>query len=225
MSVTNTQKQAVSYRYSGFLLSVDSLPPLFLRFQFNPEKFKDNTNAEFAFSTSPGSRFQFPIYMGGTPRIVTFQLKFDQDYPIACELGKIKNDEDIGSGRGAGTVIKKAIRMRLVQQVLEQFKLPKLGLANNTFASISGKFFKGSAVSDPSPPTIILGMAIDKYVLGFLSKAEIEVEKQNRYMMPTRFRVNCEFIVTPDRIFTFTEDAIRFVGSTTESIKQIASIF
>ncbi len=226
MSINSVQKSAYKFRYKGFLLALDAVPPIFVLFQFNPEKYVDDFSAEYAFASSPGSRFQFPIFKGNTPRRITFELRIDQDYPISCTLGKIQSEEDIGkNAEGVGALFRKAFRIRLFEAALEQLRLPRIGAFSNPVASLTGKFVRGSVTSDPAPPTIVLGMAIDKYVVGHLVRATPNPLKHNKLMMPTRISFACEFVTTPDLIFTTFEDLRRLGFTTTETIKDLANLF
>ena len=226
MSINSIQKAGFKFRYKGFFLALDATPPIYVQFQFNPLKYVDDFSAEYAFASSPGSRHQFPIFKGLTPRTITFELRIDQDYPISCTLGKIQSEEDIGkNAEGVGPLYKKAYRVRLFQSSLEQLRLPRIGAFSNPVASLSGKFVRGSATSDPAPPTIVLGMAIDKYVVGHLTSATPNPLKYNKLMMPTRMSFACSFVTIPDLIFTTVEDAYRLTNTTVSTIKDIANIF
>lgn len=227
MSINSIQKSAFKFRYKGFLLALDAVPPIFVGFQFNPETgYVDDFTAEYAFASSPGGRHQFPIFKGNSPRRITFELRVDQDFPISCTLGRIQNEEDLGkNAMGVGPLYKKAFRIRTFQSALEQLRLPRIGVFSNPVASLTGKFVRGSVTSDPAPPTVVLGMAVDKYVVGYLTRATPRPLKLNKLMMPIRMSYACEFITTPDLVFTTVEDVYRLSNTTISTIKDLANIF
>ena len=227
MSINSIQKLALKLRYKGFLLALDTVPPIFVGFQFNPETgYVDDFTAEYAFASSPGSRFQFPIFKGNSPRTITFELRVDQDFPISCTLGRIQNEEDLGkNAAGVGALYRKAFRIRAFQSALEQLRLPRIGAFNNPVASLSGKFVRGEVTSDPAPPAAVLGMAVDKFVVGHLTRATPRVLKLNKFMMPIRMSFACEFITIPDRVFTTVEDVLRLTNTTVSRINSLANIF
>ncbi len=221
MSTSGRLAQAEQFKWHGFMLTLDAIPPIFLRFSFNPLTINDNFDAEFDHVGSPGARYKYPIFKGNSPRIVSFQIKFDQDYPISCELGKEVTEAD----ESGGDEFKRAQRVQNVISAFESFKLPKEVLLNNIVLSSIGQFKKQDVLNEPSPPLVLLAPAVNKYMLGYVSKAVIKTEKNNRLMMPTRIAIDVEFLVTPDLIVTNIEDAYRLVSSTIGTVQSTASLF
>jgi hypothetical protein len=217
MSWLTSQVSAMVHNgpFKGFILAIDNFPPFLLGFTFNPEMYKDNFDAEFEWATSPASRYQFPIFKGNSPRTITFTLKYDVLYPIVCELGM----ESLRNVTAGGVFTMKSLftdeaprNLEIVVSLFEKLKLPKSGIASNIFTNAAGNFLKLSPSNDPNPPLALLMLAVNKFALGYVSKAEIEPEKFNHKMLITRMKVNVEFFVVPDLIFTTIEDAVREVN-------------
>lgn len=84
--------------FKGFLLSVDNLPPIFLRFGWNPETYTDDWDVEFAMSHSPMSRGPRIQWTHNGPRTIRFELRVDAAAPSSCwdtrvKLGKQQLDQ------------------------------------------------------------------------------------------------------------------------------------
>lgn len=204
---------------TGAVITLDNIPPLLLPFAVKPEVIEDEWSSEFSFATSPGSRFQYPIFKGTTPRTFSFKLRFDADVAglattagaaASCERGSSKSTSNINSF-GGGLVY--TAEMHAIIAILETLKLPKQGIST-VLADIAGKFTKvQQGVSDPAPPLCLLAINPFKMMLGYFSEIKITPTSRTKWMFVTRMDVECKFIVTPDYIFTNLEDAARFIYS------------
>lgn len=230
MKIANMVKQW-SKQFPGFFITVDNLIPTMLFFPISPETYDDNWDAEFEGVTSPGSRYNYPIFKGCTLREVKFTLRFDSSYPVGTNSsGKmVRQKMNLGKSNTQRVRDAWAYKYRksssfqdfLVQShdmmvavaVLEKLKLPKQGIATVAAGVMGGFTMVRPGVSDPAPPLTVLCMNPFKYLVGYLSKAQIKPEKYNKYMMLTRFSADCTFIVTPDYVFTTMEDMMREVNA------------
>lgn len=203
---------------TGSILTLDCIPYYLLPFPVKPEVIDDEWGSEFAHATSPGSRYQYPIFKGNTPRTVTFKLRFDADVAglstgfgggsTACESSFTGGADDINSF-GGGFLY--TAEMHAIIAILETLKLPKQGFAT-TIADGAGAFVKvQQGVSDPAPPLCLLAINPLKLMVGYFSEIKITPTKRTKWMFVTRIEVDCKFLVTPDYIFTNLEDAERIL--------------
>lgn len=213
MSWFSRQLSSMKTSFKGYMLTLDAIPPSFLGFSFNPEKYDDDFSAEFSFHRAPASRRNYPIFSGNSPRIISFTLKFDADYPFSCHIGKSKSE--------AAGVTNKVNKLKNAIAILETMKLPKAGILSNTIATVAGGFIKGQPSADPSPPLVLLGMSLEKMALGYVSKAKVNVLKYNTKMQPERMTVDVEYLVTPDLILTNVEDVVRTVRALVGSVRTL----
>jgi hypothetical protein len=226
---------------NGSLLTLDNIPPYFLPFATKPEVYDDEWEAEFENATSPGSRYNYPIFKGCTPRTISFTLRFDaqwsglglrQDNNNVISGGETithtsqlddyqaskttttpttKGKQTVNAGRGFKDNLLQASEMLSIIAVLEKLKLPKQGWST-VVADIMGAFLRvQQGVSDPAPPLCLLALNPLKIMVGYFGGVKIKPEKYNRWMFPTRFSAECKFLVSPDYIFTNLEDVIREV--------------
>jgi hypothetical protein len=207
--VANMVKQFKEH-FPGFMISIDNIPPIILFFSFAPEVYNDNWDAQFDSVTTPGSRYAYPVFKGCTLREIKFRLRFDSSYPVTTrDAAKMVRGKIGGGGSGFGAHIKYSHDMMVARALLEKFKLPKQGIANIA-AGVLGSFTKvRPGVSDPAPPLTLLCVNPFKYYVGYLNRANIRPLKYNKWMLETRLQVECNFIVTPDYIFTTLEDVMR----------------
>lgn len=221
MNANERVAQSSDIRYKGFILSIDSFLPVYIGFTFPPSGLKDDFSANFSWVSAPASRYNYPIFQGVSPRIISFTLKYDQSYPIACTLGKVKNAEKYGTEDKGGVKLWKSIAIRNLMSAFETLKLPKQGISNNIVLNLIGKFKKTDVSSEPAPPLCILSTAVDKYSLGYVSKASVGIEKRNKFSIPTRISVNVEFLVVPDLIFSTLEDVYRISGTIMNTVDEV----
>lgn len=207
--------------FSGFMIMVDNLPPYPLFFSIPPEVYNDDWEAEFEYVTSPGSRYQYPIFKGNSARSVDFELKMDASYPVqkVNQAIKIVNSKVGGishPGLWKGTKYAHTVLSQIA--FLEKAKLPKTGVAT-VLAGPLGNFTKvRPGVSDPSPPLILLATSPYKFYLGYLAQAKVVPERYNKWMLCTRAKAQCKFVVTPDYVFTTLEDVMRELYCITGSV-------
>jgi hypothetical protein len=203
----------VSSLFRGFIASVDLVNQVVIPFPFAPTKYSDRFNSEFDYASSPGGRYQYPIFKNTSPRTIEFIARYDQSYP-ASNAGfnnKYLRGKLDGVGNGTLADIVLATEIANVIAAYEKLKLPKRG-STKVFRTSTGKFLRVSpGVNDPSPPLCLLVRNPQKMYLGYLGNATIDELRYNKYMMPTRIAVGVQFLVTPDLIFTSMEDALREV--------------
>lgn len=216
MSFVNMLAQWGNGDYTGAMLALDNLvPPLFLGFPFAPEMYSDDFSAEFNWHSLPGSRHQYPIYKGGSPRTISFQLKFDADYPVTSPDGKARElTKDNGGenrGKNFGSQVLYSTEVAIAIAILEKFKLPKQGPAQVVAQFLNGFMKIRPGDTDPAPPLLLFAPSMTKFYLGFLAQSKINQIRFNSYMMCTRATADCTFFVSPDLIFTTLEDALREV--------------
>lgn len=202
-----------SGKFPGAMITLDTLPPLFLGFPFAPSEIRDDFGSELETVTSPGNRYHYPVLKGGKARIISFRLHFDARYPVTfgdpALLGKQfqKAGNDLLGSRVQAQHVATAIA------VLEKLKLPKQGIAK-TLQSVTGNFTKvNPGASDPAPPLTLLILNPFKMMVGYVSQAEINQIRFNKYMFCTRADAHIRFMVSPDMIFTTVEDVIREVDA------------
>lgn len=199
---------AAAARYmNGSILTLDNIPPYFLPFPIKPERYEDDWTANFDYATSPGSRYQYPIFTGCSPREIHFTLRFDSRFGAfseACDV-PLKGPANLGSN------ITVALEISAIIAVLEKLKLPKQGLAT-VAATLMGAFTKvPTIIADPAPPLCLLTINPTKLLVGYFSEIKIVPERYNEAMYVTRFSADCRFLVSPDWIFTTVEDVLREV--------------
>jgi hypothetical protein len=217
-------------RYTkGCLMAIDNIPPFILPFPVKPETIDDDWSAEFSHVTSPGSRFQYPIFSGVSPRVISFRLRFDADYAgISPDVGMQGNDrncDDYFTPTSKRGHFKDEFiytqEMQSVIAVLESLKLPKQGIAT-VIADVAGLFSRvQKGASDPAPPLCLVMFSPVKIMVGHFSEIKINVTRRTEYMLPSRIEADCKFLVTPDYIFTTVEDIYRFAMG----INSIAQLF
>lgn len=211
---------------TGSILAIDNLPPFFLPFPIKPE-YEDDWNAEFTHATSPGSRYQYPIFTGCTSRTIKFKLQYDAD---KAGLSRGFNKKDCSEGNKkirnsfSGGLIDTA-EIHSVIAVLESLKLPKQGIST-VIADVMGRFVKvQQGTSSPAPPLCILSISPIKMMAGYFTEIKIRPLRRTKWMFVTRFEADCTFLTTPDYIFTNIEDTLRFaysVASLVFAVKNIA---
>lgn len=194
---------------NGSILTIDNLPPYFLPFIIKPEVYEDDWIAEFDHASTPGSRYQYPVFKGCSPRTVKFKLRFDSRFGSFTD----KCEVPFTPAPTLGDNITYSLDIASIIAVLEKLKLPKQGLAS-IIANVSGAFTKvNTGVSDPAPPLCLLALNPLKYLLGYFSEVKITPERYTEYMFPSRISVDCLFLVTPDLIFGTMEDVLREVAA------------
>jgi len=201
--------------FSGAMISVDNVPPLFLGFPFAPTSINDSFGVELSFAGSPGSRYKYPMLKSGKERKISFQLKFDAEHPAGKKGGGVFLNSEYRKAKG-GTLIGDRIQAQHIatsQSLIEKFKSPKQNLVTS-LQSVSGAFLKaGSSSTDPAPPLTLLILNPFKLMLGYVGEANIQQIRFNKHMFCTRMIVDVSFYVTPDYIFTTLEDAGREVNA------------
>ena len=200
------------------VLTLDNIPPFYLPMPIKPELIEDDWSAEFGYAKSPGSRYQYPIFNGCTPRVIRFTAKYDANFSSftsgkgaqvgVCNKDTSKHDNSTFSGG-----YKYTQDMQSIHSILEILKLPKQGIAGALSDTI-GVFTKvQQGTSSPAPPLCLLCINVTKIMVGYFSNIKINVTKRVKHMFPSRFEAECEFLVTPDYIFTNLEDTVRFTNA------------
>lgn len=196
--------------FTGAMLTIDNIPPYFLGFPFAPDMIMDSMAPDFDIIGNPGSRYAYPVFKNGKPRIISFQLKFDAANSVTkggVPKGLFSRLPRIPGG--LGTAVRYAQHVTVAIAILEKMKLPKQGAAQVAQGVLGGFTKTRPGVSDPAPPLTLLALNPFKYFVGYLMDAPIRQIRFNRYMICTRVEVDCQFLVSPDLIATTVEDALR----------------
>ena len=196
--------------FKGFMVTLDAIPATMIGFPFNPVAYHDNFDAEYTTLRSPASRHNYPVYSGNTPRVISFTARFDQDYPFSCVLGRdlVADDKQL-----------KHSRLAEARAVFETFKLPKAGILSNVVTTVAGAFTKSfNPGNNPAPPLVLLVMSLDRYAMGYVTKAVVKPLQYNRKMQVTRMEVDVSLLCTPNLITDTTDDTVRLV------LSQIATV-
>lgn len=201
------------HHFTGFLVTVDNIPPYILFFPFAPESYVDDWEAEFEEAKSPGSRYSYPIFKGCSMRKVQFVLRFDAAYPVTTEEAAKMYVKKVGNKSNFFGYIKQSHDLMVAIAILEKLKLPKQGLATIAQGVLGGFTKVRPGVSDPAPPLTLLAVNPTKFYVGYFTRIRIQPLKYNKWMFPTRLEADCEFLVSPDYIFTTLEDALREVNA------------
>jgi hypothetical protein len=222
--------------FKGFLFSYDNIPPLFVKFGWNPETYTDDWQSEFAEIKTPFSRAPRLVWTGNSSRIFTFGLRADQDAPTSCWDGFLKRQQALEAAKATGKTgeqlraetIAKTSEVKseedasigpegieVLISAMEQLKLPKSPLITGAL-SLAGSFglLKGGAgASNAAPPRAILGLGWGKFVQGYVRKCTPKIEKLNSAMRPTRVQFEIEFVVEPGTLLQYVEDMARIANN------------
>lgn len=200
--------------FSGFMMTVDNIPPLAIFFPLAPERYEDDWSAQYDAVTSPGSRYSYPVFKGCTPRSVNFQLKMDASWPVHNNGDAARRVREMVRGaKGMDKEKKYANSIAVNMAVLEKLKLPKQGVAQ-VAAGVLGGFTKvRPGVSDPAPPLTLLAVNPTKYYLGYMQDVKFSPLRYTKHMYCTRVIADCKFLVTPDLIFGTLEEVMREVNA------------
>lgn len=224
--------------FNGCMLAVNEFtPPLILPFSFSPTEIKDDFHPQYEHVSCPGGAWQFPIFTGMSEHRVEFSLVFDARYPtvMAGDGSDMLEDGDetcvrsttntsSTSGTTYSTVkgksrdghLSKGVKMFYIDSViarLEKMKMPRNAITRWLTKGLPTTLFSAPDASEPAPPLILLATNASKFYLGYLDNT-IEQVQFNKYMMPTRIKVDCTFYTSPDMICTNLAELYRTLMAT-----------
>jgi hypothetical protein len=159
----------------GFLANIDSIPPLIVTFQFNPETLTDNKTVNFAdrnaglCGDAPGKQ-----YTGGGDRTISFQLRLH-----GLEQGTNALNPT-GVDNGVSTELAK----------LRSFLYPK----SDAWASVGALFGGEGGVRLSAPPTCIFGFGT-RLLACVVTKVAVTETQFNSKLAPVRADVDVSLTV------------------------------
>ena len=160
----------------GFLANIDSIPPLIVTFQFNPESVNDNKTANYAdrdadlCGNAPGK-----TYVGGGHRTISFDLQLHGLEQGTNALNPLPLDN------GISTELAK----------LRSFIYPK----EDAWGSMSGLFgLEDAGRSLTAPPTCIFGFGL-KILQCWVTEITVNETQFNSLLAPVRADVGVTLTV------------------------------
>lgn len=224
--------------FNGCMLAVNEFtPPLILPFSFSPTEIKDDFHPQYEHLSCPGGAHKFPVFTGMSEHKIEFSLVFDARYPtvMAGDGSDMLDSGDESCGDSSSTtssnsgvtyttrkgksrdgVLPRGVKTFYIESViarLEKMKMPRNALTRMLTAGLPSALFGPPDAAEPSPPLILLVLNPSKFCLGYLDNT-IEQTQFNKFMMPTRIKVECTFYTAPDMICTNLAEVYRTLMAT-----------
>lgn len=171
----------------GFLASINVIPPLVVKFQFNPESISDNKSVNFVDKqTGVSGNAPGKYYKGGGDRTISFDLKLH-----GLEK-KADSNSSVPGGRTPRDTPTPGIAVELAQ--LRSFLYPKED-AWSTLGQIFGNNKDGRSLC--SPPDCIFGFG-NKVLECIVTEMTVNETQFNNNLVPVRADISITLVVRED---------------------------